>query len=447
VKFLYIFILVLSIIAGLGFQRLIDVSKEGDNKKSKRIFIIFSLASGLILLCSVLGSKEVEHFLKLRGMDFPDFNYLSINFYHAKRFFFYLTLFFLLLRVGYEVKWKGWTKVLLIFFLATDLFGNMGFYGKENVSDYFRKTRILEIISLDQRDFRILSTAKTISMDTRILVANATPLDILKEKHLPTMNLLYKLHNIWGIDVIALKRVNDLYKTFIGTPSISATNLVELYGVKYVISVNPIVGDHRFELVYSRIEGLQRKGKDLLQENTIKLYKNRKPVLRAWLVKDFKVMDSKAILLRMTSRDFHPGKEVLVEEEPKWVNPSHALFNPLTSPLVKGGGRGITKRGLRGNVDLISERNNRLQLLIKTTEDSLLVLNDTYYPGWKAFVDGKETKIYRGDYTFRAVPLNTGEHRVEFVYDPLSFKLGAAITLFGIIGCIVIGLATRRRKP
>ena len=147
-------------------------------------------------------------------------------------------------------------------------------------------------------------------MDTTILVASTNALDALKERHLPSMNLLYKLHNLWGIDVIRVKRTDDLYKTFIGAPSISATSLIDLYGVKYVISVIPIEENPRFESIYSRIEGLQGKKEDLLKKNTIKLYRNRTPILRGWMVKDFKVMDSKAMLSRMTSKDFHPDKEV-----------------------------------------------------------------------------------------------------------------------------------------
>ncbi len=447
VKFLYIFVLVVSIIAGLGLQTLMGASKNGDHRKLKRILIVFSLTSGLLLLCLVLGNKEVEHFAKLKGIDFPEFNHLPVNLHHAKRFLFYLTLFFLLLRVGYEVKWKGWAKVLLVLFLVTDLFGNMGFYGKEKTSDYFRKTRILEMISQDHGHFRVFSTSKTISLDTPILAANASPADIFKEKHLPSMNLPYRLNNIWGIDVIRVKRVDDLYRAFTGASSISATHLIDLYGVKYVISVTPLQQDPRFELIYARLEGLEGKREDLLKENTVKLYKNRRPVLRGWLVKDFKVMDSEGMLLRMISDDFKPGREVLLEEEPKWVNASSVHFTAPTPPFVKGGERGITKKGLAGNVEFTSERNNRLQLVVKTTKDSVLVLNDTYYPGWKAFVDGKETKIYRADYTFRAVLLSAGKHKVEFVYDPLSFRLGAGVTLFGIIGCIVIGLSTRRRRP
>jgi hypothetical protein len=442
-KFLYIFILVLSITAGLGFQRLIELSKERGVKRFKNLLIIFSLTSGFLLLFLVLGHKEIEHFLKLREIDFPQFNHLSVNLFHAKRFFFYLALFFLLIRIGVEVKWKSWAKILLIFFLIADLFGNMGFYGKEKTLDYFRKTKIIEIISSDQDSFRVFSTAKTISQDTTVLIGESSS-SILKEKHPPSMNLLYGLHDIWGIDVIRLKRIDDLYKAFTSAPSISATNLVDLYGAKYFISVTPIEGDPRFELIYARLEGLPGKRENLLKENTIKLYKIRTPFPRAWLVRDFKVLDSKTILSRMANKDFHPDREVLLEDEPKWVG--EAIGGRRGPPLRKTNDGGEPLSGLPQKVEFISEKNNRLQLLVNLTEDNLLVLSDTYYPGWKAFVNGKETKIYRADYTFRGIPLNAGTHQVEFVYDPISFKLGAGVTFLGILGCIGMGWVAQRKK-
>jgi hypothetical protein len=457
-KFLYIFILVLSITAGLGFQRLIELSKECEHKTYKNLFIVFSLICGFFLLFLVLGHKEIEHFLKLKEIDFPQFNHLSVNLFHAKRFFFYLALFFLLIRVGDEVRWKGWAKILLIFFLTADLFGNMGFYWKEKTADYFQKTRISEIISSDKDPFRIFSTGKTIAMDTSILVADPSSFNVFKEKHLPSFNLIFRLHDIWGIDVIRLKRMDDLYKTFTSAPSISATNLVNLYGVKYVISITPIEGDPRFELIYARIEGLPGKRQDLLKENTIKLYKNLNPLPRAWLVKDFKVLGSKEILPMMAQKGFRPDREVLLEEDPKWEGeaiggqhlpagrqggpPQHRKNNirePLSACLPD-------RQGLPQKVEFISEKNNRLQLLVNSTENNLLILSDTYYPGWKAFVNGKETKIYRADYTFRGISLNAGTHQVEFVYDPISFKLGAVATFLGILGCIVFGWVTRRRR-
>jgi hypothetical protein len=377
----------------------------------------------------VLGHQEIEHFLKGRGMDVPNFNHLSINLHHAKRFLFYLAIFFLLLRVGHELKWKVWIKVLLLFFLVADLFGNMGFYGKEKTMDYFQKTRIMEKISSDPGDFRIFSTGKTISLDTPVLLAGASPLDVFKEKHLPSMTLLYQLHNIWGLDVIRSRRIDELYHALIGAPSISATQLLDLYGVKYVISISPIEETSRFELIYARIEGLQGKEEDLLKENTIKLYRQRSPFARAWLVKDFRVLDPKVILSTMTQKEFDPRKEVLLEEAP----PS------LTLP-IEGGGEG------GGEVEFISESNNRIQLLVKAREDNFLLLSDTYFPGWKALVDGSPQKIYRANYAFRAIPLSAGIHQVRFVYDPLSFKLGAGVSLLGILVCLGMGWVGQRKK-
>ena len=83
---------------------------------------------------------------------------------------------------------------------------------------------------------------------------------------------------------------------------------------------------------------------------------------------------------------------------------------------------------------------------MSSKENRLLVLSDTYYPGWKALVDGKPEKIYQANYAFRAVPLNAGTHKVEFVYDPVSFKLGAGVTLLGILGSVGIGLFLRRKR-
>ena len=435
VKFLYILILVLSITAGLGFQGLTELSKESEDKKYKNLFIVFPLTCGFLLLFLVLGHKEIEHFLKLMEFDFPQANHLTVNLFNAKRFFFYLALFFLLIRVGHEVKWRVWTKVLLVFFLTADLFGNMGFYGKEETSNYFQKTRILEMISSDKGNFRTVSTGKTIAADTPVLVADTNPLTILKEKHHPSMNLLYLLHDVWGVDVIRLRRVDDLYKAFTSTPSIYATQFINLYGVKYIVSVTPLEENHQLELIYARLEGLQGQRKDLLKENTIKLYKNRSPILRGWLVKDFKVMDSEAVLSRITSKDFNPDKEVLLEEEPRWEEQS------LTPARTKES-KGLPK----SSVEFISETNNRLLLTVEAQEKAFLVLNDTYFPGWQAFVDAKRTKIYRADYTFRAIPLNAGTHRLEFVYDPMSFKLGAGVTLLGILGCIGMGWVARRKR-
>ncbi len=433
VKFLYFFILTLSVTAGLGFDQLKSFSLESKGGGLKYLFMTLSLLSGFLLLFTILGHQELLHFLKEKGIDLPHYNHLSTNLYHSKRFFFYLTLFFLLLRIGYEVRWKTWAQVLLIFFLIADLFGNMGFYGKERTTDYFQKTKILELISSDPGEYRIFSTPKTISLDTPILIPNPSFLKGLKERHLPSLNLLYFLRDIWGIDVIRLKQTNDLYRALTETPSISSTSLVELYGVGYVISVTPIE-DPRFELIYSLTEGLPGKKEELLQAPTIKLYKSRIPPQRGWLVKQFKVMDKESILLKIRNKEINVKEEVLLEEEP-------GFSFSLNSPKISKSNNSMDK------IEWISEKNNLLHLWVHASEDSFLVLNETYFPGWKGFMDGREVKIFRADYNFRAIFIPSGSHRVELIYNPMSLKLGAGITFLGIVGCLVrIVFGKRRRR-
>jgi hypothetical protein len=209
--------------------------------------------------------------------------------------------------------------------------------------------------------------------------------------------------------------------------------------------VSPIKDNPRFKLIYSRIEGLQGKKEDLLEKNTVKLYKNCNVLPRAWLVKDFKVLDQKKMISTITSKEFNPRKEVLLEEKSKFNSTSDISASPLTKGGIKGG-FSEPSQDFQNEVEFTSESNNRLSLLVKAKGDAFLVLSDTYFPGWRVFIDGKREKIYQADYNFRAVPLGAGTHHVEFVYDPLSFKLGTIITFLGIMGCLVIGLGVRHRK-
>lgn len=70
-------------------------------------------------------------------------------------------------------------------------------------------------------------------------------------------------------------------------------------------------------------------------------------------------------------------------------------------------------------------------------QNGYLLLNETYYPGWSAFVDGEESTVYRANYDFKAVALPSGSHRVRFVFRPVSFQVGLAVTLLTLVGLML----------
>jgi hypothetical protein len=81
-----------------------------------------------------------------------------------------------------------------------------------------------------------------------------------------------------------------------------------------------------------------------------------------------------------------------------------------------------------------------------------LVIDDGWFPGWTATVDGRETPVLRADYLLRAVRLPPGRHLVRLVYAPLTYLLGATITLATALALLVVAITAsiwrlRRRVP
>jgi uncharacterized membrane protein YfhO len=74
----------------------------------------------------------------------------------------------------------------------------------------------------------------------------------------------------------------------------------------------------------------------------------------------------------------------------------------------------------------------------------MLVLADTWYPGWIATVDGHSVPIYQVYSALRGVIVQTGEHRVEFHYRPVSALIGALLSAIGILGACALALWNRR---
>lgn len=81
------------------------------------------------------------------------------------------------------------------------------------------------------------------------------------------------------------------------------------------------------------------------------------------------------------------------------------------------------------------------------SEPGFLVWSEAWYPGWRAWVDGKPVKVERANHAFMGIVVPPGTHRVRFEYRPSAYLAGLYVTLVcaGMIaGGMAFGLAFRR---
>lgn len=194
--------------------------------------------------------------------------------------------------------------------------------------------------------------------------------------------------------------------------------VMDLLGVKYVLdrfengSTQKTYPDSEFSLIYDK--------------GGWKIFENKKALPRLFLASDYKIFSGKEeFSTSFFDNNFDLSKTILLEERPIGLEAGE------DSKL--------------NDIRLISYLPNEINVNVNTDSSKLLFLSDTYYPGWKAYVDGKETKIYRADYAFRAAVVPAGRHIVKFLYDPLSFKLGYITSLLSA-GLLAVLLLTIKNK-
>ncbi|HEC21495.1 MAG TPA: hypothetical protein ENI95_01105 [Chloroflexi bacterium] len=88
-----------------------------------------------------------------------------------------------------------------------------------------------------------------------------------------------------------------------------------------------------------------------------------------------------------------------------------------------------------------------ITLSVDTPTDGVLVVSEWDYPGWQALVNGEPVPTWRADAGLRALPLRAGTYRIEFVFRPLSVRVGAGISIAaGMMILLVGGILPLYRK-
>jgi hypothetical protein len=216
----------------------------------------------------------------------------------------------------------------------------------------------------------------------------------LREALLPNLGVSEHLYSANNFDPLQVGRHLELIEAINEAPLPEALRLLGLMNVKYIVDVEEIPG---LELVYSG--------------RGVRVYRNEAFLPRAYIVPEAHIItDPSELLAELRSPSFDPRREVLLETPAPSFPSSSSVLSLKYFP-------------------------NGIKVEVILSERGYLFISDTYYPGWRAYVDGEESEVLRANYAFKAVALPPGEHVVVLRYEPLLLKAGAALSLCSV--CLI----------
>jgi len=220
----------------------------------------------------------------------------------------------------------------------------------------------------------------------------------------PNFGLMHNIFDISGYSALRIRDYMDFFWVFNQRLLSACPHILDLLNVRYVIAGNNI-NSPNLKLVY--------------KNQGVMLYENKSFLPRAFLVqKAVCIKDKQKVIEKLSTPKFNPREEIILEEE---------IQNPKSKV-----------RNLNSKLQIIDYQPNKVVINTFSPTNCFLFLSDTYYPGWRAYIDNKITKIYRANLIFRALYLPSGNHIIRFEYLPASFLVGMIVSI--IIGVMLLFL-------
>jgi hypothetical protein len=165
-------------------------------------------------------------------------------------------------------------------------------------------------------------------------------------------------------------------------------------------------------------------------ELRVSVIRNSDALPRTYWIERYAVRGDEEILDEIASGRLDPRERVFVDRAPDFRS--------------REGGDGSIR-----SAAILSYGPERVEIQVDAPREGLLVLTDSYYPGWRAHIGESELSILRANALYRAVHVPAGKHRVTFEYVPNSLRRGAVISALCLTAAILIaalGAAARRTR-
>ncbi|HWB19522.1 MAG TPA: YfhO family protein, partial [Phycisphaerales bacterium] len=238
--------------------------------------------------------------------------------------------------------------------------------------------------------------------------------------YIPNINVMMGLRDIRGYDAADPVRIVEFLRLFEDPRSAKSPS----YAVTQDFA--PLLGSPLLDMLNVRAIVLREtppeSGIAFACSDDYWALENKNVLPRAWVPESvYTVNDASVRLATLQMPQFAPRKVALVE-----------------SPVE------ISLKNCSGTAELTSEHPNSLAFDLNMLTDGLVVISDSWAPGWKAFVDGKSAEVLPANHALRGVQVPKGAKHLELFYRPFSFTLGLWCFAFACGSLVVWYLIGRR---
>jgi Bacterial membrane protein YfhO len=210
------------------------------------------------------------------------------------------------------------------------------------------------------------------------------------------VGLVYGLGFVNGLDSFRRRSVQQFYDRLASSQLPECLQILRVFAVRFLMGEVPL-SDPGLVLV--------RRG----GPGKTWIYRLLDPAPRAYLATSVQMVGSVGEALQWLVRPaFVPGVDV-------------AASGAVSAKLAGGSAR------------IVEAKPEQLVLETDSAGEGLLVVNDSFFPGWLADVDGAPTDIVRVNGLVRGVPVPPGKHRIVMRYAPRSIAIGLALSLASLI--------------
>lgn len=202
-------------------------------------------------------------------------------------------------------------------------------------------------------------------------------------------------------------------------------NALRIAAVTHVSSPVPPEKLSLLERLAHRVPIPSEKDLNVVSKGNPFVARVRNAMPRAWMVHRAIVAPDRASRLRLIASD---------------------SFDPATTAIVEGAVTLGRPMDTASWVNVLPSCSNELRLDVDAAADGLLVIADSFHPGWRAYVDGRPAELLRVNHAFRGVEVPKGKHRVYLEYQVPGLLVGIAVSFVGLNILLATAILNARRR-